>query len=181
MCAAIISFFAASGLVSAHFSLEYPAWRADTLAANKTYSQWEYPCAGVPYYGENKTEWPMEGGSVALDLHHPWTYYGKFCIPALPVPATVVDGQNATLQVITSGQSGSALYNCADIVFRSSAKPLSSEACTNSTGITATTVGEGTMADGSSTATPTPTGDATTGYRVSVMAVIVALVLALVT
>lgn len=75
---------------------------------------------------------------MALDLHHPWSYLyinlglgenatnfnisltpdllnvtgsGNFCIPVLPVPINVTDGQSATLQVVTNGQSGSALYN----------------------------------------------------------------------
>lgn len=86
----------------------------------------------------NRTEWPIAGGSVALDLHHQWTYLfinlglgtnatafstaltpellnvtgnGTYCIPLLPVPVDVKDGDNATLQVVTSGESGAALYN----------------------------------------------------------------------
>jgi len=35
------------------------------------------------------------------------------CLPKLSLPAgvSVVDGQNASIQVVTVGQSGSALYN----------------------------------------------------------------------
>lgn len=161
---------------------------------------WQLKGAGVPYGAGNKTEWPLEGGSVVLDLHHPWTYLyinlglgenatnfnisltpellnvtgsGNFCIPALPVPATVTDGQAASLQVVTNGESGSALYNvsrapccqgwghinvqqCADIVFKSSAKALSGGICTNSTGVTATIVGQAATTDSGSTPTPTP-------------------------
>ena len=39
---------------------------------------------------------------------------GTLCLPSLPVPggdAAPRDGQPATLQVVTSGDSGSALYN----------------------------------------------------------------------
>jgi hypothetical protein len=38
---------------------------------------------------------------------------GTLCIPKLPLPAglTVSDGTTASLQVVTLGQSGSALYN----------------------------------------------------------------------
>ncbi|KAI1361204.1 hypothetical protein F5Y08DRAFT_342941 [Xylaria arbuscula] len=181
MGSAVLVLFAAAWLVSAHFQLTYPAWRADTLADNTTFDQWSYPCAGVPYGTENKTEWPLEGASVALDLHHPWVYLyinlgigenatnfnisltpdllnvtgkGDFCITDLPIPKDVVDGQNATIQVVTNGQSGSALYNCADIVFRSTAQTPS--VCTNSTGVTATVVGQETTTDSSSTPTPTP-------------------------
>jgi hypothetical protein len=88
----------------------------------------------------NRTDWPIAGGSVSLDLHHAWTYVfinlgvglntsnfnvsltpqflnvtgnGTYCIPVLPVPASVgaTDGMNATLQVATSGAAGNALYN----------------------------------------------------------------------
>lgn len=88
----------------------------------------------------NRTLWPMTGGSLTLDLHHPWTYLfvnlglgtdypifnisltqqplnetgnGTLCLPHLILPASVavVDGQNASLQVVTFGQTGSALYN----------------------------------------------------------------------
>ncbi|TLS27422.1 hypothetical protein PpBr36_04188 [Pyricularia pennisetigena] len=68
---------AALPLASAHFGLEYPSWRANTLAGdNENYSQWTYPCAGVPSNatGNNVTDWPLDGGSLVLDLHHPWTY-----------------------------------------------------------------------------------------------------------
>lgn len=84
--------------------------------------------------------WPLTGGSLNLDLHHPWTYFvvnlglgtdypifnislttqllnetgnGTLCLPQMVLPASVapVDGQNASIQVVTFGQTGSALYN----------------------------------------------------------------------
>lgn len=30
--------------------------------------------AGVPSNAGNRTDWPLTGGSLKLDLHHPWTY-----------------------------------------------------------------------------------------------------------
>ncbi|TGJ82040.1 hypothetical protein E0Z10_g6712 [Xylaria hypoxylon] len=178
-----VSLLAVVGLVSAHYAVEYPTWRADSLAENTTYSEWNYPCAGVPYGVGNKTEWPIKGASVALDLHHPWAYVyinlglgenatnfnisltpqllnvtgtGNFCLTDLPVPDTIADGQAATIQFVTGGQSGSALYNCADIVFRSSATSPSDGTCSNSTGVTATIVGQATTTSSGSTPTPTP-------------------------
>ena len=88
----------------------------------------------------NRTLWPLTGGSLALDLHHPWTYVfvnlalgtisasfnisltqqplnetgnGTLCLPELTLPPgfTPTEGQNASLQVVTLGQTGSALYN----------------------------------------------------------------------
>ncbi|KAI3324640.1 hypothetical protein HD806DRAFT_534106 [Xylariaceae sp. AK1471] len=185
MRAAVLFLSVAAELASAHFQLEYPSWRADSLAENTTYDQWSYPCAGVPYGAGNVTEWPLGGGSVVLDLHHPWSYVyinlglgenatnfnisltpdllnvtgkGTFCLPVLPVPTTIADGQNATIQVVTNGQSGSALYNCADITFKSSAKSLANDTCTNSTGVAAFIVGQSTTTDSSPTPTPTPNG-----------------------
>jgi uncharacterized phosphosugar-binding protein len=53
----------------------------------------------------------------------------------------VGEGSQASLQVVTVGDDGSALYNCADIVFTANATALSGDACTNSTGISVATVG----------------------------------------
>lgn len=41
---------AAAQLASAHFGLEYPVWRTDTLAnEDGPYSQWTYPCELPPF------------------------------------------------------------------------------------------------------------------------------------
>ncbi|KAF5003648.1 hypothetical protein FDECE_9819 [Fusarium decemcellulare] len=144
---------AAVQAVSAHFGLVFPAWRADTLAEENEdrYSQWTFPCAGVDYNKKNVTDWPLEGGALKLDLHHPWTYVfvnlglgenstnfnvsltpqflnatspGVLCIDELKLPSDVEvsDGDLASIQVVTLGESGSALYNCADIRFKKNAK-----------------------------------------------------------
>lgn len=100
-----------------------------------------FPGANVNQTAEtNRTLWPLTGGSVTLDLHHPWTYVfinlglgtdypspsisltpeflnttgnGTLCLPVVPIPASanVTDGQNATIQIVTLGETGSALYN----------------------------------------------------------------------
>lgn len=90
------------------------------------------------------TDWPLTGGSVTLDLHHDWTYLflnlglgpnatnfnitlspplwnatgsGTLCIPHVPLvlPDGVEDGAEASLQVVTVGGDGAALYNCANL------------------------------------------------------------------
>jgi len=142
-------------LASAHFTIEYPEMRGDSFADGA--SQWIYPCsppffhfiistlisvgANVNHTAQtNRTLWPLTGGSISTDLHHPWTYLfvnlglgttppsfnisltrnllnvtgnGTFCLPQVTLPAgvSVSDGQNASIQVVTVGQSGSALYN----------------------------------------------------------------------
>ncbi|CAK7246416.1 MAG: hypothetical protein STHCBS139747_008047 [Sporothrix thermara] len=150
----LFSLVATAGLAAAHFQLAYPPWRADSLT-NTSYSQYTFPCAGVPSDIGNRTAWPTTGGALAVDLHHDWSYVfvnlalgdgnltnfnytltpqflnvtgaGTLCIPHLDLMAAgapdlaPADGQHATLQVITLGASGTALYNCADIVFREGA------------------------------------------------------------
>lgn len=107
--------------------------------------------AGVPYGKGNTTDWPLDGGSLKLELHHPWTYVfvnlavgenstnfnvsltpqfwnttgkGTLCVPKVPLPVNVTDGTKGSIQVVTLGESGSALYNCADIRFSKDAKQL---------------------------------------------------------
>ncbi|KAF4975649.1 hypothetical protein FZEAL_7584 [Fusarium zealandicum] len=144
---------AAVQAVSAHFGLVFPEWRADTLIEENEdrFSQWTYPCAGVDYKEGNVTDWPLEGGALKLDLHHPWTYVfvnlglgenstnfnisltpqvlnatneGILCIDELTLPSDieVSDGDVGSIQVITVGDAGSALYNCADIRFKKNAE-----------------------------------------------------------
>ncbi|KAM0543174.1 hypothetical protein ACHAPJ_012429 [Fusarium lateritium] len=140
-------------VVSAHFGLVFPAWRADTLSEENEdrYSQWTYPCAGVDYNKKNLTDWPLKGGALTLDLHHEWTYIfvnlglgenttnfnvsltpqflnatnpGTLFIEELALPSDVQpsDGDLASIQVVTIGDTGNALYNCADIRFKEKAK-----------------------------------------------------------
>ncbi|KAL2159354.1 hypothetical protein VTH06DRAFT_2357 [Thermothelomyces fergusii] len=167
---AIRSFLALAiaGLAHAHFGIEYPPMRGDTLShkADESWSQWINPCAGVPSNLTDRpvTPWPLTGGSLKLDLHHPWSYIfvnlglgsdvsnfnytltrpfwnetgnGTLCVPRLELPADlpVRDGSPATLQVVTVGEDGNALYNCADIVFREDAKVLSGDECKSSEGV----------------------------------------------
>lgn len=136
-------------LTTGHFGLTYPTWRSATLGSGHNYSQWTYPCAGVPgdLADGNRTDWPLTGGSVVLDLHHDWTYVfinlglgpnatvfnytltpefynvtgeGTYCLPKVTLPSelNVTDGTEASLQVITVGDSGAALYNVSFIIIQ---------------------------------------------------------------
>ncbi|KAH6990993.1 hypothetical protein BKA56DRAFT_610554 [Ilyonectria sp. MPI-CAGE-AT-0026] len=142
---------AAAKAATAHFGLVFPEWRADTLSeeGEAVYSQWNNPCAGADYGAGNITDWPLDGGAIKLELHHPYTYVfinlglgenstnfnisltpqfwnvtspGILCVDKLELPIEVEDGDLASLQVVTGGQSGNALYNCADIRFKKDAK-----------------------------------------------------------
>jgi len=145
-------------LASAHFRVLYPFWRGDSLK-----TQWNRPCGGVNVT-TNRTQWPLDGGSVVFTPGHPWaiTYVnlglgsddavvfnislvhgfnqtgnGTYCFPkiALPKNLNVSAGTNASIQVIQITELGSALFNCADITFSPDAMVLASDKCTNSTGI----------------------------------------------
>ena len=96
----------------------------------------------------NRTLWPLKGGSILLDVHHPWaiTYVnlglggdntttfnislvpnfnqtgnGTFCLPAIKLPNDLVvsNGTQASLQVIQVGETGSSLYNVSFLFFLS--------------------------------------------------------------
>ncbi|EWZ86896.1 hypothetical protein BFJ68_g6769 [Fusarium oxysporum] len=115
------------------------------------YNQWEQPCARVDFNKKNLTDWPLDGGALTLDLHHEWTYIfvnlglgenstnfnisltpeflnatnsGTLFIDKLELPSDVKpkDGDIASIQVVTVGDTGNALYNCADIRFKENAK-----------------------------------------------------------
>lgn len=159
----VYALVAAAQLATAHFGIEYPEWRADTLMVEDgPYSQYDYPCANVPDGTGNRTQWPLSGGAVSLELHHAWTYVfvnlglgdnvtnfnisltpeflnvtgnGTFCLPLLELPEGLVanNGTNASIQVVTVGQSGTALYNCADIILVDGAPGPADGVCVNTT------------------------------------------------
>ncbi|KAH7324101.1 hypothetical protein BKA65DRAFT_80288 [Rhexocercosporidium sp. MPI-PUGE-AT-0058] len=164
----IASALCLASLATAHFSIDYPEMRGDSFAEGA--SQYVWPCAGVNQTAQtNRTLWPLDGGSVVLDLHHKWSYVfinlgmganyptfnisltpslvnetgnGTFCLPKVPLPAGITpsDGQQASIMVATGGANGVSLYNCADITFSSNATILSGDACKNSSNVAATIV-----------------------------------------
>ncbi|KAK0735135.1 hypothetical protein B0T26DRAFT_633024 [Lasiosphaeria miniovina] len=165
LAAFILVAAAGAQLASAHFGIEYPTWRANTLSSSTNYSQWTQPCAGAPVLPDaNRTDWPLKGGSLKLDLHHAWTYIfvnlglgvnvtnfnytlsdpfwnstgnGTLCVKSLPLPTNLpaTDGTKATIQVVTLGESGNALYNCADVTLRANATALSDSECVTDPGV----------------------------------------------
>ncbi|KAF3928982.1 hypothetical protein ABW19_dt0203304 [Dactylella cylindrospora] len=149
--------------VQAHFTLNYPTWRGDSF--EEPASQWIRPCAGINTTTEsdnNRTAWPLDGGSLSLKLGHAFDYVfinlgigsevtnfnisltpnfynntgnGTLCLPKVAIPAGIVieDGQEASIQVVAMGRAGNSMYNCADIVFSSNATILEDEQCQNTT------------------------------------------------
>ncbi|KAK0624874.1 hypothetical protein B0T17DRAFT_531342 [Bombardia bombarda] len=146
-------------------------------------------------------------------MHHKWTYVfinlglganvtnfnytltqpfwnetgnGTLCVPklALPVGLTVSDGAEGSIQVVTVGANGNALYNCADITFRSNATTLSTNDCVTDEGVTFAPIAVEAGANGSTTAnTTTTTGKsaaATGGVNMIALSSVVGLTLAFV-
>ncbi|TVY24246.1 Uncharacterized protein LHYA1_G007028 [Lachnellula hyalina] len=180
-------------LASAHFSIEYPESRGDSFATGA--SQYIYPCANVNQTAKtNRTTWPLTGGSLNLDLHHPWSYIfvnlglgtdyptfnislinpflnetgnGTLCLPEVTLPAGIspADGTNASIQVVAVGETGSALYNCADIVFKNDTETLSADKCSNSTGVSVSVVAQ--EVNGSTPSTSTSSAAASSSTRAS--------------
>ncbi len=81
---------------------------------------------------------------------------GTLCADRLPLPPglTPSDGQRASLQVVTFGKSGSALYNCADITFRTAVSAYGGQSCTTDPGVSYYVVNQqsanGTVVEGNS-------------------------------
>ncbi|OAL44764.1 hypothetical protein IQ07DRAFT_604708 [Pyrenochaeta sp. DS3sAY3a] len=67
-----------------------------------------------------------------------------------------IEGLQASIQIIQLGHSGSALYNCADIRFNSTAQLLSDDVCKNGTGVGGIAI-ENVDASSASTS-PSPSG-----------------------
>nr|QOL11119.1 lytic polysaccharide monooxygenase [Podosphaera xanthii] len=167
-CRGVSSYLFLASLATAHFNIQYPEVRGDVFAENA--SQRIFPCANVDQTSEtNRTQWPLDGGSVSLKLYHSWTYIfinlglgsenpkfnvsltpnllketgkGDFCLPKLTLPKDLVpeEGQNASIQVVAVGPRGDAFYSCSDITFSKNATIQSEEVCTNSTGVNAVTI-----------------------------------------
>jgi hypothetical protein len=106
--------------------------------------------------------------SLTPDLHNA-TGNGTLCIDRVPLPANlpITEGTNASIQVVTFGQSGSALYNCADITFSSKATEPELEGCTpDAVKVAVLGAGEGTgtgVAAATVTVTTAPTATGTSG------------------
>ncbi|KAF8859403.1 hypothetical protein BDZ45DRAFT_589904, partial [Acephala macrosclerotiorum] len=124
-----------------------------------------FPCGGQDTVTSNRTSWPLSGGSIALTMGYidanvdvliavgsdPGSAFntvlrptfteqglGAFCMTGFTTPSgmNITDGTMATIQVVTNGDPGGGLYNCADITFSSTATNPDSSVCKNATGVT---------------------------------------------
>ena len=108
-----------TSIVSAHFTLDYPP----TTGFDEDQEP-NPPCGGFPPDLSNLTAWPLSGGEISVDLHHPYALFlfraqlvgsdtwvnlsdgivdmvglGEGCIHALPVPQNW-SGQAGVVQVV---------------------------------------------------------------------------------
>jgi len=153
--AALLPAFAA-----AHFQMLYPHSRG---FSENTIPQ--YPCGGFDKVQTNRTNFPMSGGPIQLNMEHtdtnvevliafgnnpgPGDYHTvliptffergpeSFCMGDIIIPGAKA-GQNATIQVQTNGDPNGGLYACADVTLVSTplAQSVYSANCKNSTGVT---------------------------------------------
>ena len=131
----IFALIASVALASAHFTLDYPKARGfdeDQLG--------QFPCGGQNDVSTDRTLWPLTGGTVQLTMEHDRVAaqvliglgndvgdafntvlvptiqeegFGQFCFGDVVIPASlgIKEGQNATIQVVTSGDPSGGLYN----------------------------------------------------------------------
>jgi nascent polypeptide-associated complex subunit beta len=129
-----LSLFTLLPLTTAHFLLSWPDRRGfDDAQAGS------FPCGGFDSVSSNRTEFPLSGGPIQLDMHHsqtriavylaigdnPGSNYsivlrpqfqrdgpGNFCLGQVNIPSNlnITAGTNATIQVVTNGDPDGGLY-----------------------------------------------------------------------
>ncbi|PVH97958.1 hypothetical protein DM02DRAFT_532140 [Periconia macrospinosa] len=142
---------------TAHFTLDWPTARGfDDAQATS------FPCGGFNNVKTPRTDFPLSGGPLQLNMHHPRTRVavylalgndpgssfnyvllpqltqtglGDFCLGHVNLPSgvNVTAGTNATIQVVTNGDPDGGLYQCADVTFTNAA--LSESHCNNNTNV----------------------------------------------
>jgi nascent polypeptide-associated complex subunit beta len=134
MMSKALSLFALLPLSTAHFLLKWPIARGfdDMKSVN-------FPCGGFDSVSSSRTDFPLNGAPVQLDMHHPQTRVevllsigsdpgnnynivlrptfaqeglGNFCVGGVSLPSglNVSDGTPATLQVVSNGDPDGGLY-----------------------------------------------------------------------
>jgi nascent polypeptide-associated complex subunit beta len=118
----------------AHFKLNWPTSRGSEEGTAE-----QFPCGGYSNVQQQRTDWPINGGPLQLNMGHPQTNLavymavgstpgsgfsiklrpqfvvealGDFCIGQLNVPSgmNVSDGTPASIQVVSNAHSNGGLY-----------------------------------------------------------------------
>lgn len=172
-------------LTLAHFKLNYPTSRG--FDDDK---EGVFPCGSFDTVQSQRTNFPITGGPVQINLGHPQTDVavymaigdspgsgfsikahptimvtglGDFCFGSIAVPAglNVTDGTKASIQVVTNNHESGGLYQCADITLVNT--PLSSSDYSSHCKNASTSVTQQNIAGNpNETSTETPTSSATT-------------------
>lgn len=134
MLANALSLFALLPLTTAHFQLTWPDSRGfdDSSATN-------FPCGGFDSVSSNRTDFPMSGGPIQLNLEHSQTNFavymaigddpgsnysivlrqksereglGDYCLGQVAIPSglNLSAGTKATIQVVSNGDPNGGLY-----------------------------------------------------------------------
>ena len=121
-------------LTTAHFQLTWPTNRGfdDSSASN-------FPCGGFDSVSSNRTDFPLSGGPIQLDLEHSQTRLavylaigedpgsnfsillrpqsereglGDYCLGQIIIPSelNISAGTKATIQVVSNGDPTGGLY-----------------------------------------------------------------------
>lgn len=126
-------------LTLAHFQLNWPESRGFTDDTEGT-----FPCGGYNDVQQDRTDFPISGGPIQLNMGHPQTNIavymaigdnpgsgfsivaqqqlmvdglGDFCLGSVSVPdgVNVTSGTKASIQVVTNAHGSGGLYQCADV------------------------------------------------------------------
>lgn len=137
----------------AHFKLKYPTSRGFDDDKEGT-----FPCGGFDTVQSERTNFPISGGPIQINLGHPQTNVavymaigddpgsafsikmqpntmitglGDFCFGSVSVPAglNVTEGTKASIQVVTNNHESGGLFQCADVTLVNT--PLSSSDYSN--------------------------------------------------
>ncbi|KAH8688814.1 hypothetical protein BGW36DRAFT_309413 [Talaromyces proteolyticus] len=162
-----LSFLPLLPIAAAHFTLDWPASRGfdedkmptfpcggfDTPSSNRTTIALNANAIPVDitfHHSQTAVSYLLALGSdpgssfnITLEPTLGAHGLGEFCLPSIPLDSKTLgtslhDGQNATLQVVTDGDSGGGLYACADIIFSSKITSNTPSSCKNNTGVGAT-------------------------------------------
>lgn len=138
-----LALLAALPLASAHFLLTWPDRRGfdDDKATGG-------PCGGFDTPSSNRTEFPLSGAPVQLDMHHTQTKVAvylalgnnptaddftitlvptlseegpsNFCLSSVNIPSNlnISAGMNGTIQVVSNGDPTGGLYQVSSALYR---------------------------------------------------------------
>jgi hypothetical protein len=142
----LLELLALAPLASAHFLLNWPPARGFDDDKAPT-----FPCGGFDTVSSNRTQFPLAGGPIQLDMHHTQTNLqvllalgngdgsysiqlvptfletgpNNFCLGDVTIPSdlNLKEGDNATIQVVSNGDPDGGLYQVCKSAIRQEKQP----------------------------------------------------------